>query len=231
MRARARLVLVLAAASSAVAALARVGTGPLSAPEVDGWRALEAWYAAVGAATAAIVALRLVALALAGWLVVAVALQLLGTLSARPALRRLADAVSPSALRRLVHGAAGLSLAVALAGPPRPSDPAGTAVMEVVEEEETTTTTTVPPAATTAPAPAAPAVPVAASPVPDEVVVAVGDSFWSLAVDAVADRPEPVPVEGYWLRLIAANRDRLVDPANADLLYPGQVLVRPAVDG
>jgi nucleoid-associated protein YgaU len=31
----------------------------------------------------------------------------------------------------------------------------------------------------------------------------------------------------YWRRLIDANRDRLVDPGNPDLLLPGQELVLP----
>jgi hypothetical protein len=30
-----------------------------------------------------------------------------------------------------------------------------------------------------------------------------------------------------WRRLVEVNRPRLVDPANPDLLYPGQVLVLP----
>jgi nucleoid-associated protein YgaU len=63
------------------------------------------------------------------------------------------------------------------------------------------------------------------------VVVAAGDSFWSLAVDAVADDPGRGDVGDYWRRLIAANRARLVDPANPDLLYAGQVLALPAAGG
>ena len=61
--------------------------------------------------------------------------------------------------------------------------------------------------------------------------MAPGDSFWSLAVDAVGDGARPVAVDDYWRRLIAANRARLVDPANPDLLYPGQVLAAPAARG
>jgi len=235
-RARQRLVVLLLAAAGALLALLAAGSGPLAAPEVHGWRSVVAWYDAVGAASASIAALRLVALAVAAWLLVAATL-LLGTWSARPALRRLADAVSPGALRRLAHGAAGLSLTVGLAGPPAPPDPAGTAVMEVLETEEPTTTTTIPPTTNTtttsapAPQPAAIPVPVAAARGPDQVIVTAGDSFWSLAVDAVADHRGTVAVDEYWRRLIAANRERLVDPGNADLIYPGQVLVLPAVEG
>ena len=67
------------------------------------------------------------------------------------------------------------------------------------------------------PEPHAPAPPV------DEVVVAPGDSFWSIAVDEAAGRD----LVAYWRALIDANLDRLVDPSNPDLLYPDQVLRLP----
>ena len=50
--------------------------------------------------------------------------------------------MSPRWLTRLAHGAAGLAVTVGLAGPPVPSDPAGTAVMEVLEEPGSATSTT-----------------------------------------------------------------------------------------
>ena len=155
--------------------------------------------------------------------------------------------MSPRWLTRLAHGAAGLAVTVGLAGPPVPSDPAGTAVMEVLEEPgsatsttttpttTTTTTTTTTPTTTTTersrpraplrrrPTRAPP--PIAA----EEVVVARGDSFWSLAVEAVAASSRPATVDAYWRRLVELNRPRLVDPANPDLLYPGQVLVLPPI--
>ncbi len=63
-------------------------------------------------------------------------------------------------------------------------------------------------------------------------VVVAGDHFWSLAEDVLgatsgSDIGEQ-DVHAYWLQLVEANRDRLVDPANPDLLLPGQVLVLPA---
>ncbi len=63
------------------------------------------------------------------------------------------------------------------------------------------------------------------------VVVEPGMSFWSIAEEVVAERSGPVDeraVSRYWQALIAANRDRLVVPGNADLLFPGQELVLPA---
>lgn len=59
-----------------------------------------------------------------------------------------------------------------------------------------------------------------------------GDHLWSLAVEVLrtagGDAPSDGEVTTYWRRLIEANRDRLVDPANPDLIFPGQVLVLPS---
>jgi hypothetical protein len=66
----------------------------------------------------------------------------------------------------------------------------------------------------------------------DDWVVEFGDSFWSIAEEAVAERttrrrPTEAEVAAYWRRLVDANRDRLVDARNPDLLLPGQRLVVP----
>jgi hypothetical protein len=102
-----------------------------------------------------------------------------------------------------------------------------------------------PPAATMARAPAVaaptPAPPVAPIAPPDEPgatgspawIVEPGDSFWSIAVEVSgsstpgAGGPSDRQVVGYWRRLIEANRSRLLDPANPDLLVPGQELIVP----
>ena len=86
--------------------------------------------------------------------------------------------------------------------------------------------------------PAPPAVAVSGQPSPssneqaqgEAVVVEPGMSFWSIAAEAMADVGLPTDdasVARYWRRVIDANRDRLVAPANPDLLLPGQVLVLP----
>ncbi len=58
-----------------------------------------------------------------------------------------------------------------------------------------------------------------------------GDHLWSLAAhilgDAGADASHAA-VATYWRQLIDANLDRLADPANPDLIFPGQVLAVPA---
>lgn len=57
--------------------------------------------------------------------------------------------------------------------------------------------------------------------------VRTGEHFWSIAQQVVADRGVDVAVGQYWRLLVEANRSRLVDPDDPDLLYPGQVLVLP----
>lgn len=58
-----------------------------------------------------------------------------------------------------------------------------------------------------------------------------GDHFWRIAEEVLAAHLQRTPADGdtdpYWRRLVAANRDRLVDAANPDLLFPGQVLLVP----
>lgn len=80
--------------------------------------------------------------------------------------------------------------------------------------------------------PAGPATP------PDGWTVMAGDSFWSIATELLADRagtagrpPAERDVRRYWLQLIETNRDRLADPANPDLLIPGQQLRLPPPPG
>ncbi len=226
-----RLVLLLAASS--LTGLLATGA---PTPPAGGWAELEAWYEHVGAATSTIALLRLLAVAGAAWLTAAASLQLIACISPRDAIQRWADAISPAALRWMAHGAVSLSVTAGLAVPaislsPR-DDPPGLAVMERLDDEPvtttTTTTTTTPTTTTTSPPTPTPTVP---APTGEEVVVAPGDSFWSIAVDALVDatgrRPADRDVVGYWQRLIESNRGRLVDPANPDLLFPGQTISVP----
>ena len=48
--------------------------------------------------------------------------------------------------------------------------------------------------------------------------------------DALHREPTDAEVVPYWRELIAANRDRLRDRDNPDLVFPGQVFVLPAVN-
>lgn len=62
-----------------------------------------------------------------------------------------------------------------------------------------------------------------------------GDSLWSIAEDVI----DPVPPSGttgeettasYWVRLVDLNRDRLRSD-NPDLIYPGEIVELPSLDG
>lgn len=86
------------------------------------------------------------------------------------------------------------------------------------------------------PSPAVPSGPTVHDPAPEPNptptrathVVRPGEHFWSIAEAVVAARPDPqLDTATYWRLLVEANRDRLVDPHNPDLLHPGQELVLP----
>lgn len=78
--------------------------------------------------------------------------------------------------------------------------------------------------------------PDAAEPAPPEApaawVVEPGDHLWAIATQVVTEvHGHPVSdavVADYWCELVEINRPRLVDPANPDLIYPGQELLVPA---
>lgn len=100
----------------------------------------------------------------------------------------------------------------------------GSAVMTRRGPAPTTDTSTTDTPATGAPTPEEPTtVPV--------VVVAPGDHLWDIAERRVAlgtgSPPDEAAVRAYWLALIEANRDRLVERGNPDMVLPGQVLRLP----
>ncbi len=72
------------------------------------------------------------------------------------------------------------------------------------------------------------------APTPGEHVVVSGDHLWSIAEQALASHlgrsPSDAEVVPYWRRVIAGNRDRLADPDNPDLIFPGQRIALPEVD-
>jgi len=88
-------------------------------------------------------------------------------------------------------------------------------------------TTPSPPRREPTPAPTPPA----PSPAPGSWPIRPGDHFWAVAeqVLAVAWGRPPTDAEmlPYWRTLVEANRSGLPDPANPDLLFPGQSLTVP----
>ncbi len=115
--------------------------------------------------------------------------------------------------------------APAPATPPRP-DPVAAASDGDLTDGDLTDETAQPGgrSADGAPAPAGPST---------ERVVAEGDSFWSIAADEVGRSLGRAPLDrevaDYWNGLIEANRDRLPDPSDPDLIVPGMRLTVPPV--
>jgi hypothetical protein len=67
-------------------------------------------------------------------------------------------------------------------------------------------------------------------------LVRPGDNLWSIAAGALAEawapagvKPEQSDVGAYWVRVIAVNRDRLPDPADPSLIFPGDVILLPGL--
>jgi hypothetical protein len=222
-----------------------LGAGPLAAPPA----APSAWSDWVGSSdpfVATMALLRLGLLSLCSYQLVVTGIGVTARLVRAARLVRLAAAVSLPPVRRLLGRALGVSLAtvVVTAGLPTTSGPAaaqsGSMVapfpLELlggqVEPDH--------------PGPWGPSEDPGAHQAPalhgprdgDQEaallrVVHSGESFWSIASDALQaawGRPPADPeVMAYWREVIERNRHGLVDPGNPDLIFPGQELRLPDV--
>ena len=227
------------ALAAAALGLALAGSGLPSLPPLRSPSTWPGWLEATGPAPAAVALVRLGGLAVIAYLAAVTATGVAARLLAADGLVVLVDRLTVPALRRLLSTSLGAGLAL---GPLTAVQPA---LAQPAPAERTVTMRGL------AESPASDGEtggePETAEPVmtmsrleedgPDRAAaertirVEPGQSFWSIAEDVLraaerdhrADR-EVVP---YWLRLIEANRQRLADPANPDLLFPGQVLVVP----
>ncbi len=179
--------------------------------------------------------LRLVALVLAWYLLAVTVGGLLARALRLATLVTAVDAFTVPAVRRMVNGMAGLSMAAtALTGPvgttAAAAEPPPVATMRRLPDGA-------PPSPSPVPAetmrllpedPAPPSPPVGG---PSTWTVRPGDHFWAVAERTLAEAwgraPGDDDVSPYWQSLVAANRTRLKDPGNPDLLFSGQVLVVP----
>jgi resuscitation-promoting factor RpfA len=82
---------------------------------------------------------------------------------------------------------------------------------------------------------AADAEPDRAAPDAGEHEVVAGEHLWSIAAAHLAAHLDRAPTEAeitpHWRRLVEENRDRLANPDDPDLLFPGQRLVLPDLPG
>lgn len=292
-----RIVAWIAAVAGGESLLLALGGGALAPPDLTDPQSWFAWIAARPPDVALLALVRLVALWVGAYLLVALSIGLvLRVARARP-LVAVADRLTPAALARLLDHATGVaaagsvvmgSLAFATspavaAGPPvtvaeRSPPPAGppitlrglsggprpdpvptttTTVPSPMADVPTTVAPVVPDPATVPPPPADHPPPTPYEPAPTEQpyvratpgsetppteppapapdsrtwTVARGQSFWSI-VEAVLGEawgrpPTAREVDPYWRALIEANRSRLADARNPDLLFTGQVLAVP----
>ena len=225
-----------------LAALHSLGAN-LAPPPTTGIAQLREWVAERQPAEMAFAVVRLTALALAWYLLVATVVSFVARVARLHALATVVDSLTVPFVRRLVHGAASLSIASASVGgafgataatadapPPvvtmrRLPDATGAAppvasaeVMRRLPEEPAETAALPEEPAETAAAPAA-------------WTVRPGDHFWAVAEQVLSAAwrraPNDNEIAPYWRSLVAANRDRLLDRTNPDLVFPGQVLVVP----
>lgn len=232
----------LLALLATLACLHLLDSGSLAAPPLlAGTGALRRWLEARDAAAAIFALIRLGA-AIVTWYLLAtalaaLALRMVGALRAATLL----DAISLPASRALVQAVAGVSLAAsaagvagALAGPGAagaatgrapseqavsmhslPEEPEGEVVMRRIPD-----------------LPGHPDHPSPQAPAPASWTIRAGDHFWSVAEEMLGSawgrRARDREITTYWRRLVEANRGRLIDAANDDLLIPGQVIELPA---
>ncbi len=237
--------------------LHRLGAGPLSTPPLLDRSALRLWLDDRDVLVAVFALVRLVALTLAWYLLAVTAVGLAARSSRIATLVRLADRATLPAVRRLLGTVAGIGITASAASlmatdlvpgahppggppggpaesavvlqrlpgsddvtlrrlPPGTEDDDGSATLRVDDGADDGTTDDT---AGAAPAPA------------PEWVAAPGDHLWHIAEAVLADAwsrpPTDAEVAPYWRSLVEANRDRLVDPDDPDLILPGQTFRLP----
>lgn len=239
-----RSVVMLVAVAALAGVLVWCGRGTLDIP-IDSATEIRRWVEATEPALLAAAVLRLAGLAACAYVGSVLVAAVLADVLRWRRLTAVSLRLAPALLRHSAMGGASLGLAagtlltpapakassapgVALAADVVPVASDDTAVMTKLEED--------------APQDHAaqdasminldPATPPEAPPAPstDTWVVMPGESFWSIAEQVLTEsqaRPSESDIAAYWQRLILANRDRLADPGNPDLLFSGQELTIP----
>lgn len=236
-----------------VAILSWAGSHGLEPPPLTEPSSWGAWYAERDPVVATFSVVRLAALG-AGWYLGAVLTAgLTARLARLPKLVAATDVLMFPALRRAVVAAVAMgaastgvtatastrlpqSVAASFTAPfaaqPSSGDassPPPTITMRPVPEPREPATTPAPDSTT--PDPGGGALAAQSQPAVERWTVEPGQCFWTIAESVLAEAlgrpPSDAEVVPYWLRLIESNRAELVDPGNADLIYPGQVFTVP----
>lgn len=220
---------------AAIAGLTVAGRGALATPSILDLASWGPWAQGRDAVTIAFAVLRLLTLAMAWYLLGATLVGGVARLARWRRLVAIADVLTVPAVRRLLQSALGVGLATAALSvgspdttpPPAPSTAATLTMTAEVDAARVVMTPLSDKGETMTP--------VADIPVPQphaEWTVGPGDHFWSIAEQVLSQAwgraPTDDEVVGYWNTLIAANSERLADPGNPDLIYPGQRFTVPA---
>ena len=144
------------------------------------------------------------------------------------------------AARSSSHTTGPTSGATGLSGVARPDTPASTSSRSGRGAEPTKRPKPIPPSSSpspgtrpSGPATAPPGRPATRPPdvTPSSHTVQPGDSLWSIANSTLSSAsgraPAPAVLARYWWQVVAANRGQLPDPANPDLLFPGDLVHLP----
>lgn len=220
--------------------LRSAATGQLAGPPLGSLDGLTSWADQRDPATAAMALVRLAAELSVWYLLVVSGLHAGSRLLRADTGRRAADGLSTPGVRRLVRAGLGLGLAAAssVGGQEETSAP-GTVTMTPVAAAPLVTHTGIEAAGGTATMRAQVVPGAAVAHVTPSVqstwTVAAGESLWSIAEELLADAwgrtPSDAETDPFWRALVERNRGRLVDPADPDLIHPGQVLELPPAPG
>jgi hypothetical protein len=232
----------LAALSFTLAGLGAAGKGVLAAPHEWTPAALRSWLATRPPDVAVFAGLRLIVLGLAWYLLATFTLGVLVRVTRLGPLVRICDGMTLPLVRRLASSVAALSVAVGTLAVTDPSvasartptllgtdvlptcSPSGRAAGDTLTMTWLGAGDPVPRPTNPPPSPPSPSERVAQT-----WTVRPGDHLWGIAHATLAQAwgraPSDAEVGPLWRALIGANRSLLADPDNADLIFPGQVLV------
>jgi hypothetical protein len=201
-----------------------LGRGTLAGPPLGHPATWSRWATDRGAPDAAMALLRLAVQAVASYLLVATLFGVVVRLVRVRPLLAAADALTVPVVRRVVQAGLGAGLAGAALVP------SGIAVAAIPAAP---TTSAVPIAPGDDVAPVMQRLDVAVAPAQARTwTVAAGEHLWSISERILSDAwsrpPSDQEIAPFWREVIAENRDRLVDPDNPDLIFPGQVLLVPS---
>lgn len=227
--------------------LGRLGSGTLSTPPLLDRSKLQIWLDERDALTVAFALVRVIGLVLAWYLLVVTTLGLGARLTRIPALVRLADLATIPAVRRLLGVVAGVGLTASAASlmaanllPDRapavgeaPAYGDGRVVLERLPDGSDVILRRLPDSdeGTATMRQSDRGAPDQAPPAEQQWTTTPGDHFWHIAETTLSDAwgraPTDAEITPYWTTVVELNRPALVDPANPDLIYPGQVFRVP----